>query len=585
MGKPLNKDTIACPNPKIFKRIEPNKKSINIGNQLLNNELYVNSIFPVYKFNNQLSWKENPYKNPTWCFYFHSLDMVGYLMNAYELDPKQGYLERSKWFLESWMEINPSSENQASSYAWNDHSTANRVINIIYFWQYYKNSSIYNQDFANKLIDMLVIHGDFLADDKHYTKGNNHGIFQDRSLIELALLFPDMKESQVWFDKAMDRLMVHVTNDVTPSGVHKEHSPSYHVIILKLFKGIHDFIMQFGIINKTLEDKVILMEDYLAYLAKPDGTLPILGDSEPGSIYLLNQDNISSQALHYVISKGKLGQKPNNDAIYPDGGIGIFRNGWDKSTPLFLLFTAAYHSNVHKHADDLSFVLSFGKTDFFVDSGKYSYNETEAYRQYFRSAMAHNTIVVDNKSYPIEKDQINKSRINKYKSAGYYSYIVGSHDLYQGVKIERTIIYLKNINSILIRDTMHSLENHSYSEIFNIGKDVEIKTVNNKAFILKSVIENRQLEFIHLSSNSDTKKYRGSTNPISGWQSLSFNKKIPISQLWFTNSGMNIESKFIINASTAVGVKSFTVRDYPDYILYSIVYKDGSRGNIKVDKD
>ena len=94
---------------------------------------------------------------------------------------------------------------------------------------------------------MLELHGDFLADNIHYTAGNNHGIFQDRSLIELALLFPNMENSQYWYNKAMDRLMIHVNNDVTPSGVHKEHSPSYHIVILNLFKGINDFITQFGI--------------------------------------------------------------------------------------------------------------------------------------------------------------------------------------------------------------------------------------------------------------------------------------------------------------------------------------------------
>ena len=90
------------------------------------------------------------------------------------------------------------------------------------------------------------------------------------------------------------------------------------------------------------------------------------------------------------------------NAIYPDGGVAIFQNMWDENTPFYFLFTTAYHSNVHKHADDLSFLLTYGKTDYFVDSGKYSYNEHE-YRKYFRSTLAHNTITVDGKSYPLQQ--------------------------------------------------------------------------------------------------------------------------------------------------------------------------------------
>ena len=46
-----------------------------------------------------------------------------------------------------------------------------------------------------------------------------------------------MENSQYWYNKAMDRLMIHVQNDVTQSGVHKEHSPYYHNITLDLFRG------------------------------------------------------------------------------------------------------------------------------------------------------------------------------------------------------------------------------------------------------------------------------------------------------------------------------------------------------------
>ena len=264
----------------IFKRTQPNSNSITIADKLVNNELYVNSIWPTYPFTDQLTWRENPYNDESWVFYLHSLDLVGFLMNAYEKNPSQVYLEKAKWYIESWMAANPSPDNQASTYAWDDHSTANRVVNMIYFWHYYKNSSIYDPVFEQSLIDMLEKHGDFLADDRHYTAHNNHGIFQDRSLIELALLFPNMENSQYWYNKAMDRLMIHVQNDVTPSGVHKEHSPDYHNITLDLFRGVSDFITQFDRKSDELTNTITKMEDYLAYLIKPDGTLPMLGDSD-----------------------------------------------------------------------------------------------------------------------------------------------------------------------------------------------------------------------------------------------------------------------------------------------------------------
>ena len=568
----------------IFKRTQPNSNSIKIGDQLLNNQLYVNSIWPAYTPKNKLTWKENPYHDKTWTFYFHSLDMVGYLMNAYEKSPKQAYLQKAKWYIESWMAANPSPTNQASPSAWDDHSTANRVVNMIYFWQFYKDSTIYDKEFESKLTKMLTLHGDFLADNKHYTAGNNHGIFQDRSLIQVALLFPDMENSKYWYNKAMNRLLVHVNHDVTPSGIHKEHSPSYHIVVLNLFKDINSFITQFGIKEPILSEKIKKMEDYMAHLITPNRVLPMLGDSNP-SRYIIHPNKVTSDKLKFVVSKGKQGVKPANDTFYPDGEMAIFRKMWDVDTPFYLLFTAAYHSNAHKHADDLSFLLSYGKTDYFVDSGKYNYNETNGYRKYFRSTMAHNTVTVDEKSYPLTKEQVNKSRMDHYKTASDYSYVTGSHNLYKGVKVQRTIIYLKNTDSVLIRDTMVSDQKHTYRETFNIGKDVQVKSTNKKTFILKSTLENKQIEFKHLTKDTKFTQYQGSTKPIAGWQSLSFNQKHPITQLQFTtNRTEKREYKFVMNTDLKNGIQNYTVKSQPSYDLYTIVYKNGKRGNIRVSK-
>ena len=116
---------------------------------------------------------------------------------------------------------------------------------------------------------------------------------------------------------------------------------------------------------------------------------------------------------------------------------------WDVNTPFYFLFTAGYHSNTHKHADDLSFLLSYGKTDFFVDSGKYNYNEANVYRKYFRSTMAHNTITVDGKSYPLTKEQVNKSRIDHYKTTSSYSYVIGSHIYIKALRFSALLFILK----------------------------------------------------------------------------------------------------------------------------------------------
>lgn len=569
----------------IFKRVSSNSQTVGIADKLMRDELYVNTIWPTYKFNGKLTWKENPYKDDSWSFYFQSLDMVGYLTNAYEQTHSQKYLEKAQWYIESWMNANPSPTKQASRFAWKDHSTANRVVTMIQFWEQYKDSAIYDKDFENKLIEMLEKHGDFLMDDKNYSAGSNHGIFQDRSLIELALIFPDMSHSEQWYKKGMGRLITHVEGDVTKSGVHKEHSPSYHLLVLNLFKSINGFIKQFNVNEPKLKDGISKMEDYLAFIGNQSGDLPMLGDSQPESLYSLNPKSITSQKLLYVVTKGKQGKKPGQEMVYADGGTAVFKNDLNNERPLYLLFTSAFHSTTHKHADDLSFILNYGKTDFFVDSGKYNYSYTDPYREYFKGTLAHNTVTVDKKSFPVTKDQVNKSKISSSEINKTYSYVTGSHELYKGVKVSRTLVYLKNTNSILVRDVMESNKNHTYTDIFNIGKDVDVKKSASRVFTLTSKLDQQQIELIQLTKMSTIKNYKGSASPIAGWQSLEFNKKLPITQLQFTNSNQkNAEYKFIINTNTTNGVQNYTVKSTPSADIYTIVLKNGKRTSVQVKK-
>lgn len=58
----------------VMQRKHTNSMTKIIANHLMNNELYINSSFPVFKFKN-LNWNENPYNN-NWQYLMHSLDMI-----------------------------------------------------------------------------------------------------------------------------------------------------------------------------------------------------------------------------------------------------------------------------------------------------------------------------------------------------------------------------------------------------------------------------------------------------------------------------------------------------------------------------
>jgi len=129
------------------KRTTPTTNSIGIANDIVNNdEIFLMRYWDKFEFDGDLDWSEDPFDDWTWQFYFHSLRMVSHLLNAYEISGNITYLQESKWFIESWIQHNPTPDEQASSRAWDDHSTANRISTFIYFWDYYRSSEIFEEN-------------------------------------------------------------------------------------------------------------------------------------------------------------------------------------------------------------------------------------------------------------------------------------------------------------------------------------------------------------------------------------------------------------------------------------------------------
>lgn len=558
------------------KRTTLTKNSIKFANAFLKNELFVNSRWSSYKIPKELTWRENPFNNLTWCVYFHSLDIVGHLANAYEVDPNPEYLKKAKWIIESWHKANPSPFHQASKYAWYDMIAANRVMNILHFQQVYENTN--DPEFKKTMDKILIKHGDFLANNFYYSSEGNHGMFQDKSLIYLSLLHREYPNSKNWLLMSLNRLFMHISNEITPSGVHKEHSPSYHLIVLKLLESVDQILQANEIHVQELDSIIENMQTYLAYVTKPDGTLPNVGDSEPTQANYTSKQPVSNPFLLFSQSDGKLGIPLEPFKVYQDAGVAFFRN-LKSSQDMYCMFTAGFHTNIHKHADDLSFILTVGKTDFFVDTGKYNYEMNDPWREYFRSALAHNTLLIDDKSYSLLPKNAHKSRIENFQTHDKYDFVTASHDLFPGVHIQRTILWLKT-GSFLIYDQIQSHSKHHYSQIFQIGNDVEIQQ-NENEFTLKSKIENLSLQMIQ-NSDSKVQFMRGESNKIQGWISNRWMTKDPLTSIKFTLKNEPNEFKTIINTSIKNPVISFNIEEKNGEKIFLVRHKNDEISSINI---
>ena len=122
----------------------------------------------------------------------------------------------------------------------------------------------------------------------------------------------------------------------------------------------------------------------------------------------------------------------------------------------------------HKHADDLSFTWYARGREILVDPGVFSYGIVD-FREYFISSSAHNTVVVDGQSYDFGRGKLDKVGIMSTRDSGDHFLVMAKNDLYPGVAITRTFIFMKDTESLVIIDDIESAQRHSYSQHYHLS--------------------------------------------------------------------------------------------------------------------
>jgi hypothetical protein len=514
------------------------KFTIEYAEHWLNDRVALKALWPPYQLPGSPTWDEDPFHNRSWRLYYHGLLGVGHLLNAYSMTGDLTYLLKAKVLVISWLDTKGDPWLPRSEYIWNEHSVANRVLTFVQLLSLMRSTPLYHEEFERQITGEIEFHAQRLAEDKRY-QTNNHGIIQDRALLEVAVLFPELPESSEWFAKATTRLVERLRTDVSPSGVSLEHSPQYQIHFIKLFYTIRDFMEAHEIYGGQFDDVLSAMERYLVYILRADGSLPLIGDTRHSDVRNLFKRRKISEELRYAVSNGRQGRRPQEvDAVFADAGVAVLRDSWESDRPISLVFVAAFHSKMHKHADDLSFVLRVGETDFLIDSGSFNYDGMNPFTAYQRSTLAHNTISVDGTSYPIERELAGRSGIDEYDLGADEARVWGSHRLFAGVTVTRKLTYRKP-DEVLIHDVATSNGEREYAQVFNIGKQTEMTRTDSGLVLCDAV--GTEVELTQIGPVDGVRQFRGQADPKMGWATNRFGVAFPIDVVHFVKRGRTVE--------------------------------------------
>lgn len=490
-----------------------------VSKQALSNVIEPFPGFEVMDWSKEFDWnhkKLEKYGN-SYQLYIQALRIVSALVVEYEETKDIVYLEKAQEIIESWFKYQDDSPK--SEMIWYDHPTANRAQNIVHFLYHAKSNLSIDK---NIYYNILTKHAKIMSNPRKYNH-NNHGLMMDRTLMILGKVLNNEHYFSIGYNRAIHTFWY----SFSAKGNHLENSPSYHGMVLNMYieleKYLNTFDKSFG---ETINNYIEIAKNYYGIIATPSNQLPKLGDSSHGVAMKKSYKNLFDYEL----------------------GLAVLQ--YESPKPLQIHFVAGYSSRTHKHRDDLSFSLNYDNEDIFTDPGRYNYSKNPI-RAYMTSPEAHSTILFENDSYKISKENRFTREIDLigFYDTKAFTIVKGKNSAFNFSEAERTLILLKKHPIMLILDKARSERDKHLYQMFNFSHDVKLSTVDDKETILRTpkgknirLIQNQHCKVSHLKGSSE--------DPIQAVNTKSFGVAIESNQLKYENeineNGFTFETMIIL---------------------------------------
>lgn len=402
-------------------------------------------------------------------------------------------------------------------------------------------------------------HCEYLFANLELNARNNHLLLEAKALYLGALLFPVFRNARRWLRRAEKHLLREMRYQVHEDGVHGEMSTHYHRVIAgELLELLLLLRLNGRELPPDVSRRIEQMAEFHATIARPDGSLPLFGDSSGEDAYArFSAANAGPRVFGFAVPEyvsarqeeatawrlARLATReppriPARSRAFPDGGYYVLRSGTTAADTLQLAFDAGPFGLPidphHGHADALSFDLYARGRAWIVDSGVYSTHAPWPWRRYFRGTASHNTICVDGQDQTVLLDSRRAVRLARARCQGWSTgperdVLDASHDGYCRFRepvLHRRIVWFVRESYWLLADLLTGDGAHRLSANFHAPAGVAAERTAAGDIRLHADGEALSLSFAATGAVSAIVR-EGETAPIQGWRSVNSGEKTP----------------------------------------------------------
>lgn len=472
--------------------------------------------------------------NRSWGYNLHTWKFIEPLLREHDQTNERYWLDKAISIVTNWIETYREQDAPEDPMVWYDMAVALRTPMLLHLLiRSSRHTDLRAQ--ASVLAECLLWHVDKLHEDAAFNPNNNHGFYTAASQLHLAKFGAAIPGAGAIHAEGLQRLGIMADRQFAEDGVHLEHSPDYHRMLL----GSFERAFQDGLISdEVIGNRIRRASHVLGWMIQPDGRLVQFGDSPSTQMVLKSASSLDPETL-FLVRNGSQGTPPTSEvAVFKDGGYAFVRSPSPKTAEEirecgYLAFSASFHSRAHKHADDLNVVWYDKGAEILVDAGRYGYGEllpnnsplrrkgfyyaSEA-RQYIEGTTAHNTLMMDG----LDQERRNRSPYGSGIVGG--SHEDGIFDLEGRVHHldyihRRRIVYTPGLE-LLIKDSVFSQTPEVRDAVIWFNIDGKFELVESEGgLVFERLSDGGVLRLEVAGPGAAIEPVRGQDAPMRGWRS------------------------------------------------------------------
>jgi hypothetical protein len=293
----------------------------------------------------------------------------------------------------------------------------------------------------------------------------NWQIHGSSMLVQLALVFPEFRESAEWLRVGLQRLSEHLERDFYPDGGHSERCPRNYTLATYLnYRNIAYLLTAYEVrrdVRERIHSSMGRTIDWWIAMLAPTGEIPAINDSHRGlfpAAILRDGATLFGKPEAFAILRNLFGENTGRKASLPEftsrhmpaSGFSVMRTDWSPDAS-YLTVNYGPSAGFHSHYDLLDFELyAYGKP-MAVDAGIGLTYDDPLYHTWYRSSRAHNMVTVNDSN--IAREGLRGENI-RWGSTPSLDFFAGEQRGYQrfGVHQRRQIAFVKPFYWFILDD-------------------------------------------------------------------------------------------------------------------------------------